>query len=72
MGCEVALSGMQASTGRDTPYVGPVRLLARRVQISKAVDVCSELGNENGGLHGALQCQVVRMVVHIFAERITW
>ena len=67
----MALSGMQASAGRDTPYVGLVQLPAHCVQISKAADACGELGNGNGGLHGALQCQVVRMVAHVFAERIT-
>ena len=72
MGCEAALLGVQASAGRDTLYVGPVQLPARRVQIAKAADACGELGNGNGGLHGALQCQVVGMVVHIFTERITW
>ena len=72
VGCEAALSGVQASAGRDTPCVGPVRLLARRVQISKAADACGELGNGNGGLHGAPQCRVVGIIAHVFAERITW
>ena len=71
VGCEVALLGMQASVGRDTPYVGLVRLLVRRVQIAKAADVCGELRNRNGGLHGAPLCLVVRMVVHVFTECIT-
>ena len=71
VGCEAALSGVQASAGRDTLCVGPVRLLARRVQISKAVDACGELGNGNGGLHRAPQCRVVGMVAHVFVERIT-
>ena len=71
VGCEAALLGMQASTGCNTLYVGPVRLLAHCVQIAKPVDMCSELGNGNGGLHTAPQCLVVVMVTHIFAEHVT-
>ena len=71
VGCEAALLGVQASAGRDTPYVGPVQLPACCVQISKAADACGGLGNRNGGLHGAPQCWVVGIVAHVFAERIT-
>ena len=45
VGCEAALLGVQASAGHDTPYVGPVQLSACCVQISKAADMCSKLGN---------------------------
>ena len=71
VGCEAVLLGVQASAGHNTLYVGLMQLPAHCVQIAKAADVCSKLGNRNGGLHGALQCLVVRMVMHIFTERVT-
>ena len=43
-----------------------------RVQIAKAMDACSKLGNRNSGLHRAPQCLVVGIVTHVFMERVTW
>jgi len=55
----VANVGVQASAWREVLYTGPVQSLVCRVQMTKAVHKCGELGNGNGVLHRALLGQVV-------------